>query len=235
MRDPAAAIPQGRRSSGSCSASSACWASCCCSARTCRPGADPSRPRSRRRRTSSSRRSCCRSRSRCGSSSGSRSTTVPAARRDDRGRAADPRQHARPGHLGRRHDADRAVPRHLRHLLAARLARRARAAAARAPIRSSRRAARRCQVQVIGQQWAWTFRYPDNGGLRDDAPRAPGRPARRVPRHVAGRHPLVLGLRARRQGRRRARRRQRRLRHRAASSRRSRSAAPRCAACGTAT
>ena len=60
------------------------------------------------------------------------------------------------------------------------------------------------QVQVIGQQWAWTFRYPGQRRLRDDAPDAAGRPARRVPRYLARRHALVLGLRARRQGRCRA-------------------------------
>ena len=71
--------------------------------------------------------------------------------------------------------------------------------------------------------------------VRDDAPRASGRTPRRVPRDLARRDPLVLGVRARRQGRRRSRRRQRRVRRPRTSSRRSRSAAPRCAACGTAT
>ena len=62
-----------------------------------------------------------------------------------------------------------------------------------------------------------------------------GRAHGRVPRHLARRDPLVLGLPARRQGRRRARRRQHRLHDARSTWGSSRSAAPSCAACGTAT
>ena len=63
----------------------------------------------------------------------------------------------------------------------------------------------RCQVQVIAQQWKFTFRFPAYGGVETPSSRAPGKPADRVPRDVAGRDPLVLGLPARRQGRRQPR------------------------------
>ena len=66
------------------------------------------------------------------------------------------------------------------------------------------------QVQVIAQQWAFTYRYPDLRRRRDHAPRAAGQPDGRTARHLAGRDPLLLGLPARRQGRRQPRRRQRR-------------------------
>ena len=69
-------------------------------------------------------------------------------------------------------------------------------------------------VQVIAQQWKFTFRFPTYGGVETQSSRDPGQPADRVPRDVAGRDPLVLGLPARRQGRRQPGRRQRRLRHR---------------------
>ena len=67
------------------------------------------------------------------------------------------------------------------------------------------------QVQVIGQQWAWTYRYPQFGGFETTAARAAGRPAGAVQRHLARRHPLLLGLHARRQGRRQPGREQRRV------------------------
>src|SRR6185437_12726145 len=48
--------------------------------------------------------------------------------------------------------------------------------------------------------------------LRDDATRAAGQPAGAVQRHLARRHPLLLGLHARRQGRRQSRGERRRVR-----------------------
>ena len=90
-------------------------------------------------------------------------------------------------------------------------------------------------MQVIAQQWALTFRYPQYGGVRDVLAGAAGRRAGRVPRDLARRDPLVLGVPARRQGRRRARAPttspSRRLSTRACSI----SGAPSCAASGTAT
>ena len=64
---------------------------------------------------------------------------------------------------------------------------------------------------MIAQQWQFTYRYPAVRRRRDVRAGAPGRPHGRVPRHVARRDPLVLGLPARRQGRRGARRRQHRV------------------------
>ena len=68
-------------------------------------------------------------------------------------------------------------------------------------------------VQVIGQQWRWTFRYPQYGGLETVADGCPCRPGSSVQRHVTRRHPLVLGGEPRCQGRREPRREQRRVRH----------------------
>ena len=87
----------------------------------------------------------------------------------------------------------------------------ARAAAA-GRIRSRSRAAPMLPVQVIGQQWEFTYRYPTYGGVETAELVLPGRPGDRVPCHLARCGPLVLGVRARRQGGREPRRRQRRLR-----------------------
>ncbi len=67
-------------------------------------------------------------------------------------------------------------------------------------------------VQVIGQQWEFTYRYPTYGGVETAELVLPVGRAGRLPRHVARRGPFVLGVRARRQGGREPRRRQRRLR-----------------------
>ena len=67
-------------------------------------------------------------------------------------------------------------------------------------------------VQVIGQQWEFTYRYPTYGGVETAQLVLPVGQRDRVPRHVARRGPLVLGVRARRQGGREPGRRQRRLR-----------------------
>ena len=67
-------------------------------------------------------------------------------------------------------------------------------------------------VQVIAQQWEFTYRYPTYGGVETAAARSAGQAADRVPRHVDRRDPFLLGLRARREGRRQSRRRQRRVR-----------------------
>ena len=58
------------------------------------------------------------------------------------------------------------------------------------------------QVQVIAQQWRFTYRYPQFGGFETTAADAAGRRADPVQRHLAGRHPQLLGLPARREGRR---------------------------------
>ena len=69
------------------------------------------------------------------------------------------------------------------------------------------------EVQVIGQQWAFTYRYPQFGGMESSATAAAGQHDGGVPRHFAGRDPQLLGLPARREGRREPRRGQRRLHH----------------------
>ena len=67
-------------------------------------------------------------------------------------------------------------------------------------------------VQVIGQQWEFTYRYPTYGGVETAELVLPVGQRGRLPRHLARRRPLVLGLRARRQGGREPRRRQHRVR-----------------------
>ncbi len=69
--------------------------------------------------------------------------------------------------------------------------------------------------------------------VRDHGADAAGRPAGAVQRHLARRHPQLLGLPARGEGRRQPWRQQRRVHH-AGRPARSSSAAPSCAACGTA-
>ena len=91
------------------------------------------------------------------------------------------------------------------------------------------------QVQVIGQQWQFTYRYPSLGGFESNQLVLPANTHRRAPRHLARRRPLLLGGRARREGRREPRRRQRRVRARRRARRRSTSAAPSSAGSGTAT
>ncbi len=90
-------------------------------------------------------------------------------------------------------------------------------------------------VQVIAQQWEFTYRYPTYGGVETARARAAGRSGDRVPRDLARRGPLVLGVRARSEGRREPGRRQHRLREDDEARRRSRFAAPSSAASGTAT
>ena len=48
-------------------------------------------------------------------------------------------------------------------------------------------------VQVIAQQWEFTYRFPDLRRRRGPAPGAAGQPDGRTARHLAGRHPLLLG------------------------------------------
>ncbi len=96
-----------------------------------------------------------------------------------RRRAAAPRpEHRIQIALGRGHHGDRALPRRLRHLRAAPERRRRRPGPD--PIVPSRRGTRSVDVQVIGQQWEFTYRYPTYGGRRDVAARAPGEHADRL-------------------------------------------------------
>ena len=74
------------------------------------------------------------------------------------------------------------------------LARTARAAARARPPPSSRPShAKAMDVQVIAQQWEFTYRYPTYGGVETAASRAPGRHADPTARHLARRDPLLLG------------------------------------------
>ena len=91
------------------------------------------------------------------------------------------------------------------------------------------------QVQVIAQQWKFTYRWPAYGGVETSTLDLPAHTHDRVPCHLARRHPLVLGLPARRQGRRQPGRRQHRLRHHQVAADASRSTARSSAASGTAT
>ena len=68
-------------------------------------------------------------------------------------------------------------------------------------------------VQVIGQQWQFTYRYPTLGGMESNQLMLPENTLVGPPCDVARRGPLLLGVRARRQGRRESGHRQRRLRH----------------------
>ena len=73
-------------------------------------------------------------------------------------------------------------------------------------------AATAMNVQVIGQQWAFTYRYPSYGGIETPHLVLPANTLDPATRHLARRRPLLLGLRARREGRCESRRRQHRLR-----------------------
>ena len=68
------------------------------------------------------------------------------------------------------------------------------------------------QIQVIGQQWLWTFRYPGYGGVETTQLELPVN--RWIEFHVTSLDVVhsFWAYRARGQGRRRARHRQRRLR-----------------------
>ncbi len=90
-------------------------------------------------------------------------------------------------------------------------------------------------VQVIAQQWLFTYRYPTYGGVETTQLYLPVNKIDRTPRHLARRDPLLLGLQARRQGRREPGRRQRRLRQADEASELRTCAARSCAASGTAT
>ena len=58
------------------------------------------------------------------------------------------------------------------------------------------------QVQVIGQQWQFTYRYPQFGGMETTQLLLPDNRRDRVPRDLAGRDPQLLGLPARGESRR---------------------------------
>ena len=88
------------------------------------------------------------------------------------------------------------------------------------------------QVQVIGQQWAFTYRFPQFGGMETTQLLLPGG-AGPVQRHLAGRHPQLLGLPARGEGGRQPRGEQRRVRQAPGSWGASPSAATSCAGSGT--
>ena len=64
------------------------------------------------------------------------------------------------------------------------------------------RAGQKLPVQVIAQQWAFTYRYPTYGGVETTHLVLPVEPDDRTARHLARRDPLLLGLPARREGRR---------------------------------
>ena len=98
---------------------------------------------------------------------------VPPARRGDRGRAADrPATRAAAGELGRRHDAHRAVPRHLRHATRCSIPRTARAAAARARTRSSTPGGKRAPGAGHRAAVGVDVPLPDVRRVRDDSARA---------------------------------------------------------------
>ena len=90
-------------------------------------------------------------------------------------------------------------------------------------------------VQVIAQQWEFTYRYPDLRRRRDDRTSCCRR-TQLIELHVTSLDvdPLLLGLPARRQGRREPRRRQRRLRQADEDRRPSKCTAPSSAGSGTA-
>ena len=125
---------------------------------------------------------------------------------------ADPRPRRHPDRLGRHHRRHRAVPGRLGELPHARRRRRRRAGAQ--PDRHAEQPGLGAAVAGPGDRPAVGVHVslPGLRRRRDAAPRAAGQPPDRVPRHLAGRHPLLLGLPARRQGRRQPRRGQRRLR-----------------------
>ena len=107
-------------------------------------------------------------------------------------------------------------------------------AAARARARSGRRRRKTIlPVQVIGQQWKFTYRYPTFGGFETDQLVLPDDTTIAVQRHVARRDPQLLGLPARGEGRRQPGLQQRGLRHHRTNWARSPSAAPSSAASGT--
>ncbi len=85
--------------------------------------------------------------------------------------------------VGRRDVRRRALPRRLRHVRAApeRLRRRP------GPGPIARSSGNNLQVQVIAQQWEFTYRYPSLRRARDVAARAAGRHEDRAPRHLARR------------------------------------------------
>ena len=68
-------------------------------------------------------------------------------------------------------------------------------------------------IQVIGQQWKFTYRYPTFGGFETNELVSPRRHDDPVQRHVARRDPQLLGLSAGREGRRQPRLQQRGLHH----------------------
>ena len=80
-----------------------------------------------------------------------------------RRRPGDPRQLADPDVVAGRHHRDRAVPGRLRHDQAARRRRRRRPGPE--PDRRARRTSQALQVQVIAQQWKFTYRCPAYGGV----------------------------------------------------------------------
>src|SRR5581483_9953742 len=125
-------------------------------------------------------------------------------------RAAAAQRAARPGALGGGDRPDRPRARRLRHVRAAGDGRRRRPGP-----EPDRRAGRRAEeARGAGDRAAVAVHLPLPVARRagERAARAARPHRRRAPRHLARRRPLVLGLRARREGGREPRRRQRRLR-----------------------
>ena len=127
---------------------------------------------------------------------------------------------------------DRARARRLRHR---RLRGRTRAGSGSGPNPLAVPSGPKLPVQVIAQQWLFTYRYPTYGGV--ETTHLCCRSNEMVEFHVTShrRDPLLLGVPARRQGRRQPGRRQRRVRQADEAARRSTCAARSCAASGTAT
>ena len=89
-------------------------------------------------------------------------------------------------------------------------------------------------IQVIGQQWKFTYRYPTFGGFETDQLVHPRRHHHRLPRDVPRRHPQLLGLPARASRPTPTRLQQRRLHHHPPARARSPCGATSSAASGTA-
>ena len=134
---------------------------------------------------------------------------LPPAQGRRAGRPGGARQRAPADGVDRHHLGARAVAGGLRHGAPGAKTARARAADRR---RWSCRSGKKLQVQVIAQQWAFTYRFPEYGGVEMPHLELPVEPDGRTARHLARRDPLLLGLPARRQGGRQPERRQRRVR-----------------------
>ena len=150
-----------------------------------------------------------------------------------RRRPADPRRLRDPDRLGGRDDRDGALPRRLRHLRAAQeRLRRWPGPDGRVPSgRALERDGRAGDRAAVGVD----VPLPDLRGRRDAAPRPAGEHADQAARHLAGRGALLLGVPARREGRREPRASTTSPTSRRRGRGRSRSTAPSSAASGTAT